>query len=110
MNTKEKKAALKSALSQRVKEGKLILVNDMAVDEVKTKAFAEKVANVGVDGKALLVDTVENTNAVLAARNNPKLHFVDALHVNVYDVVNSRYVVLSQSALQRLTEALSNER
>jgi large subunit ribosomal protein L4 len=110
MNTKEKKAALKSALSQRVKEGKLILVNDMAVDEVKTKAFAARVAAVGVDGKALLVDTIENTNAVLASRNNPKLHFVDALHVNVYDVVNSRYIVLSQSALQRLTEALGNER
>ncbi|HEY0142031.1 MAG TPA: 50S ribosomal protein L4 [Thermoanaerobaculia bacterium] len=110
MNTKEKKAALKSALSQRVKEGKLILVNDMAVDEAKTKSFAAKIANVGVDGKALLVDTIENANAVLASRNNPKLHFVDALHVNVYDVVNSRYVVLSQSALQRLTEALSNER
>ena len=55
-------------------------------------------------------DTLENTNAVLASRNNPKLHFVDALHVNVYDVVNSRYIVLSQSALDRLTEALSNER
>ena len=49
-------------------------------------------------------------NAVLASRNNPKLHFVDALHVNVYDVVNSRYIVLSQAALDRLTEALSNER
>jgi large subunit ribosomal protein L4 len=110
MNTKEKKAALKSALSQRVKEGKLILVNDMAVDELKTKSFAAKVALVGVDGKALLVDSMENTNAVLASRNNPKLHFVDALHVNVYDVVNSRYIVLSQSALQRLTEALGNER
>jgi large subunit ribosomal protein L4 len=110
MNTKEKKAALKSALSQRVKEGKLILVNDMAVDDVKTKAFAARIAAVGVDAKALLVDTMENTNAVLASRNNPKLHFVDALHVNVYDVVNSRYIVLSQSALQRLTEALGNER
>jgi ribosomal protein L4 len=63
-----------------------------------------------VDGKALLIDTLENTNAVLASRNNPKLNFVDALHVNVYDVVNSRYVVLSQAALDRLTEALSNER
>jgi large subunit ribosomal protein L4 len=110
MNTKEKKAALKSALSQRVKEGKLILVNDMAVDDLKTKSFAAKVAAVGVDGKALLVDTMENTNAVLASRNNPKLHFVDALHVNVYDVLNSRYIVFSQSALQRLTEALANER
>jgi large subunit ribosomal protein L4 len=110
MNTKEKKAALKAALSRRVKEGKFVVVSDMSVDEAKTKSFAAKVANIGVDGKALLIDTMENTNAVLAARNNPKLNFVDALHVNVYDVVNSRYVVLSQAALDRLTEALSNER
>jgi large subunit ribosomal protein L4 len=110
MNTKEKKAALKSALSQRVKEGKFVVVNDMAVDEAKTRSFAAKMAGIGVEGKALLIDTMENTNAVLASRNNPKLNFVDALHVNVYDVVNSRYVVLSQAALDRLTEALSNER
>ena len=110
MNTKEKKAALKSALSQRVKEGKFVVVNDMSVDEAKTRSFAQKVAGIGVEGKALLIDTMENTNAVLAARNNPKLNFVDALHVNVYDVVNSRYIVLSQAALDRLTEALSNER
>jgi large subunit ribosomal protein L4 len=110
MNTKEKKAALKSALSRRVKEGKFVVVSDMAVDEAKTKAFAQKVAAIGVEGKALLIDTMENTNAVLASRNNPKLNFVDALHVNVYDVVNSRYIVLSQAALDRLTETLSNER
>jgi large subunit ribosomal protein L4 len=108
MNTKEKKAALKSALSRRVKEGKFVVVSDMTVDESKTKAFAQKVAGIGVDGKALLVDTMENTNAVLASRNNPKLQFVDALHVNVYDVVNSRYIVLSQAALERLKEALQS--
>jgi len=108
MNTKEKKAALKSALSQRVKEGKFFVISDMSVDESKTKAFAQKVAGIGVDGKALLVDTMENTNAVLASRNNPKLQFVDALHVNVYDVVNSRYIVLSQAALERLMEALQS--
>src|SRR5712691_4255619 len=76
MNSQEKKNALKSALSRRVKEG-----------------------------KALLVDSFENTNLALAARNNPKLQLVDPLHVNVYDVVNSPYIVLSQDALQRLTEA-----
>lgn len=109
MNTKEKKNALKSALSRRVKEGTLVLVNNLAVDDVKTKALAEKVAQMGIEGKALLVDTMENTNLVLASRNNPKLHLVDALRVNVYDVVNARYVVLSQDALQRLTEVLGNE-
>src|SRR5512142_3557514 len=54
MNAKEKKAALKSALSQRVKEGHFFLLNDMSVEESKTKAFAEKIANIGVEGKALL--------------------------------------------------------
>ena len=108
MNSKEKKNALKSALSQRVKEGKLVLVADLAVDESKTKAFAEKIAGIGVEGKALLVDSLENTNAVLASRNNPKLQFVDPQNVNVYDVVNSRYIVLSQAALDRLTEVLGS--
>src|SRR5688572_21595890 len=108
MNAKEKKNALKSALSQRVKEGTLVLVSDLSVDNVKTKSFAEKVAKIGVEGKALIVDSLENTNAVLASRNNPKLQFVDAGNVNVYDVVNARYVVLSQAALERLTEVLES--
>ena len=108
MNAQEKKNALKSALSQRVKEGKLVLLDSLSVDEPKTKALADRVSKVGVEGKALIVDSLENTNLALAARNNPKLQLVDPLHVNVYDVVNSRYVVLSQEALQRLTEALGS--
>ncbi|HYM62429.1 MAG TPA: 50S ribosomal protein L4 [Thermoanaerobaculia bacterium] len=108
MNTKEKKAALKSALSQRVKEGNFRLFSELAVEEPKTKALAVKLGEIGIEGKALLVDTLENTNLVLASRNNPKVQVVDALSVNVYDVVNSRYIVLSQSALQRLTEALGS--
>ena len=108
MNTKEKKAALKSALSQRVKEGHFVLVSDLSIDDAKTKNLAQKVSDIGIEGKALIVDTLENTNLALAARNNPKVMLVDPLHVNVYDVVNSRYIVLSQDALQRLTEALES--
>ena len=108
MNAKEKKNALKSALSQRVKEGKFFLLNALNIEEPKSKALAEKVAKIGVDGKALIIDSLENTNAVLASRNNPKLQFVDAGQINVYDVVNSRYVVVSQAALERLTEVLES--
>jgi large subunit ribosomal protein L4 len=108
MNAKEKKNALKSALSQRVKEGKLVLVADLSIDGLKTKSLAMKVAKIGVEGKALLVDSFENTNAILASRNNPKILFVDVKNVNVYDVVNSRYIVLSQAALDRLTEVLQS--
>jgi large subunit ribosomal protein L4 len=108
MNSKEKKNALKSALSQRVKEGKLVLIADLSIEEAKTKSLADKVAKIGVEGKALLVDSLENTNTLLASRNNPKLQFVDPQNVNVYDVVNSRYIVLSQAALDRLTEVLQS--
>ncbi len=108
MNAKEKKNALKSALSQRVKEGNFVLLSNLAVDEPKTKSLAEKIAGVGVEGKVLLVDSLENTNAVLASRNNPKLRFVDPSNVNVYDVVNSRFILLSQAALERLTEVLES--
>ena len=80
----------------------------LSVDGSKTKAFAERIARIGVEGKALVVDSMENTNAVLATRNNPKVNFVDAGDVNVYDVVNSRYIVLSQDALHRLTETLES--
>src|SRR5437773_10510652 len=54
MNAKEKKAALKSALSQRVKEGKFVLLNQIALEEAKTKSLAEKVSHIGVEGKALI--------------------------------------------------------
>ncbi|PYQ51117.1 MAG: 50S ribosomal protein L4 [Acidobacteria bacterium] len=108
MNSKEKKNALKSALSQRVKEGKLVLLSNLSVEEPKTKTLADKVTKIGVEGKTLIVESFENTNLALAVRNNPRLQLVDPLHVNVYDVVNSRYIVLSQDALQRLTEALES--
>src|SRR5260370_26971462 len=80
MNAKEKKAALKSALSQRAKEGKLVLLNDLAIDEAKTKALAEKFVGIGIDGKALLVDSFENANLSLASRNNPKRTLLQPLH------------------------------
>jgi len=108
MNAKEKKNALKSALSQRVKEGTFVLVNDLSIDEAKTGVLAKRFLDLGIDAKALLVDSFENINLALASRNNPRLHLVDPLHVNVYDVVNSRYIVLSQAALEQLKEALQS--
>src|SRR5207248_10719451 len=58
MNAQEKQAALKSALSQRVKEGHFLLVSDLTVDDSKTKNLAQKVSSIGVEGKALIVDTL----------------------------------------------------
>ena len=111
MNTKEKKAALKSALSQPG-EGREVRrrqrhVGRRGEDQVLRRRRWPASASTA---RRCSSTRSRTRTRVLASRNNPKLKFVDALHVNVYDVVNSRYIVLSQAALDRLTEALSNER
>jgi large subunit ribosomal protein L4 len=59
-----------------------------------------------VSGKTLLVDSLENVNVVLASRNLPDVQMVDPGNVNVYDVMNCRYMVVTEAALQKLTEVL----
>lgn len=108
MNAKEKKNALKSALSFKLKDGKFVLIRDLSIDQPKTKVLVEQFGNIGIDGKALVVDSLENVNLLLASRNHPKMQMVDPLGVNVYDVVNSRYIVLSEAALEKLTEVLGS--
>lgn len=106
MNVKEKKNALKSALSFKVKAGKLVVLNFISLDEPKTRQLVDRIGGIGVEGKTLLVESLDNVNVVLASRNLPNVQMVDPSSLNVYDVVNSRYVVITESALQKLTEVL----
>jgi len=108
MNAKEKKNALKSALSFKLKDGKLLLVQDLNMDKPKTKALVEHFGNMGVEGKALLLDSLENVNLFLASRNHPRMRMVDPISVNVYDVVNTRFIVATESAMQKLMEILAS--
>jgi large subunit ribosomal protein L4 len=108
MNVKEKKNALKAALSFKVKDEKLLVVRGLEIDEPKTKALVERLGGMGLEGKALLVDSMDNINVLLASRNNPALQMVDPRSVNVYDIVNCRYVVMTESALKTLTEVLQS--
>jgi large subunit ribosomal protein L4 len=106
MNLKEKKAALKAALSRKLKREQILVVDSLALAEPKTKLLAQTMGALGIEGKALIIDSVENVNLVLASRNHPKLQMVDPLKVNVYDIVNSKFVVFTQSALKKLMEVL----
>jgi large subunit ribosomal protein L4 len=108
MNVREKKNALKAALSWKLRDGKIVVVDQLAIEQPKTKALVETFAGIGIDAKTLIVDSLENVNLALASRNNPKMHMVDATGVNVYDVVNSRYVVFSQAAIEKLSEVLAS--
>lgn len=103
----EKKTALKSALSRKVADDEIVVLDSFELDEHKTRGLVEKLSRLGVDGKALLVDRHDNRNLTLAARNNPRVKTVDALAVNVYDVVDRHHLVISRDALDRLTGVLT---
>lgn len=106
MNIREKKNALKAALSRKLRDEQLMVVSSLQLEAPKTKALVEKIGAIGIEGKALLVDSIENVNLQLASRNHPRLHAVDPLTVNVYDVVNSRFVVFTEASLRKLMEVL----
>ena len=102
----EKKNALKSALSQKLAGNQVVVLDSLTIDTHKTKAFIATLERIGVAAKALLVDSRENQNLVLASRNNPRLKTVDALAVNVYDVVDRHHLVFTEAALNTLLEVL----
>lgn len=106
LNKKEKRAALKAALSDKVANGKLVVVDALKFDEIKTKSFVNVMNNLKVDGKALvvLIDNDDNENVVLSARNIPSVKTALTNTINTYDVVNAKTVVLTQDAVKKIEE------
>ena len=108
LTPREKRNALRSALSRKLQEESIVVLDSLELESHKTAALAKALAGLGVDGKALLVDQFDNETLALAARNNPRVKNVDALAVNVYDVVDRNHIVLTERGLDRLTEILSS--
>lgn len=106
VSVRDKKNALKSALSQKLADGQLLILESFELKEHKTSALCNNLRGLGVDNKALLVDSSENEYLHLASRNRPELKAVDVLGVNVYDVIDRQYIVVSERALNRLAEVL----
>ena len=104
INKKEKRAALKSALSDKVANGKLVVVDALTFDAPKTKEFAKVMANLNVNDKALVVLNDNNENVVLSARNIPAVKTSLTNTINVYDVVNAKTLVLTQDAVKTIEE------
>ena len=104
MNKKEKRAALKSALSDKVANGKLVVVDALTFEAPKTKEFAKVMTNLNVNDKALVVLNDNNENVVLSARNIPTVKTSLTNTINVYDVVNAKTLVLTQDAVKTIEE------
>ena len=108
LGVREKRGALKSALSKKVQEKGILVLDKLELKTHRTAELAQILEKLGIDGKALLVDRYDNEKLMLAARNNPWLRTVDALAVNVYDVVDCPHIVVSEEALGRMVKVLSS--
>ncbi len=103
MNKKEKRAALKSALTSRVQAEKLIVVDELKFDEIKTRNFAKVMDNLKVN-KGLVILSDNDQNTVLSARNLPTINTTLVGALNVYDVMKAGTVVLTRDAVAKIEE------
>ena len=103
MNKKEKRAALKSALTSRVEEKKFIVVDELAFNEIKTKNFANVLKNLDVQ-KALVVLEAGNVNAEISARNIADVKTTKVNTLNVFDVLKYNTVIATKAAVANIEE------
>ena len=103
LNKKEKQAALKSALTSKVQEGNLVVVDELKFDEIKTKAFKTVMDNLNVEaGLVVLADNDQNT--VLSARNMAAVDTALTNPINTYDIMKAKKVVLTKDSVAKIEE------
>ncbi len=104
---KVERGALRAALAQKMKDGALVVVDALSAADVKTKAAAEMLKRLGVDGKAVLIDTACDEKLARSVRNLAGVEFVASGKVDARSVMNAVKVVATRGALEKLQEVLA---
>ena len=104
LNKKLKRIALKSALSLKAAEDSVIVVEEIKMDEIKTRRFKEFLGAIGVSGKALIVTPENDGNVVLSARNLPGVKTTFAALLNTYDIMDAQTFIVDKAALPKIEE------
>ena len=104
LNKKVKRLALKSVLSAKAAEGKLVVIDAIKMDVIKTADFRKFLTAVQVEGKAVVVTPAVDETVVKSARNIPGVLTTPATNLNVYDIINAQYLVVDQTALAKIEE------
>ena len=103
MNKKEKQLALKSVLTSRVQDNKLIVLDELKLNDIKTKKFKEVMDNLKVT-KAMVVIGEQDANVICSARNLPTISTVVAKDINVYDILKGDALVITKDAVAKIEE------
>jgi large subunit ribosomal protein L4 len=104
MPKKEKRAALAAALSSKVNDNRMILLDKLELAGPRTKQMADLLKTLGVAESALVLIAAENKNVALASRNMPKIKVLRMENINVYDLLKYRYLITTQDALTTMQE------
>ena len=104
LNKKVRRLALKSVLSAKAAEGRLVVIDSIKQAEIKTAEFRKFLNAVKVDGKAVVVTPAMDEIVVKSARNLPGVLTTPAAQLNVYDILNAQYLVVDQAALAKIEE------
>jgi large subunit ribosomal protein L4 len=104
---KVEKGALRAALAAKLQDGHVVVVDALSASEIKTKAAAALLKTLGVDGKALIVDVQPDEKFALSVRNVAGVRMLPSNRVTARDVVDTRKVVLTQAALEKLQTVLA---
>lgn len=106
INRKERVLALKSALVNKLNEKKLMVIDNLKLDNFKTKTCVELLNNLKLDGKVLFVASEEAENLYMATRNLNNVLVLFPDEINVYDILNADYVVFDEASIKMVEEAL----
>ena len=106
INRKERVLALKSALVNKLNEKKLMVIDNLKLDNFKTKTGVELLNNLKLDGKVLFVASEEAENLYMATRNLNNVLVLFPDEINVYDILNADYVVFDEASIKMVEEAL----
>ena len=109
MPRKMRQGALRSALSERVREGNVLVIDSWTIDAPKTKQFTASLGSLGLEGKTLIVDSFDNQNLKLSARNVRRAKVVNSLGLNIYDLLYHDHLVLSRAATDQLEKLLGRK-
>ena len=106
MNRKERRLAIKSALSEKYQNKALCVVDSLVLDSPKTKEFMSTLNTLKLEGKTLIITDGENGNVCLASRNAANLHIIEPTSVNVLDLLGSDNLLIDEASVKKIEEVL----
>ena len=107
MPKKQRRLAIKCALSDKVASGDFIVLDDLQFDAPKTKSVVKMLGDFGVDVKSLIITLDENENVELSSRNIPGVKAINTMGLNVYDILNHTKLFITKAAIEKIEEVLA---